>query len=66
MLDLVRKCHKKNNLSCLTSKTCLLSKKDPDPDPVGFWGYPDPDPDFKNRIRVPGSEKNGPDPQHWQ
>ena len=30
-----------------------------------FWGHPDPDPDFKNRIRGSGSEKNGPDPQHF-
>ena len=30
-------------------------------------GHPDPDPDpyFENRIRESGSEKNGPDPQHW-
>ena len=54
MLDLVRKCHKKKFILLNINN---ISKKDPDPDPVGFWGYPDPDPDFKNRIRVPGSEK---------
>ena len=28
-------------------------------------GHPDPNPDFNNRIPGSGSEKNGPDPQHW-